>query len=314
MYLRLSLTERCNLRCAYCAPAGCARPRGSAELSDDEVLALVAQIHRAAGLSKVRLTGGEPLLRRGAVELLGRLRALLPEATLALTTNGTLLERHAAELSRYGLDALNISLDTPDPEEFFRLTGGGDLARVARGVAAARQALQLSKFKLNTVLLRSRNLHRLAELVRLARRWGCEPRFIELMPFGAGAPLFLEEYVSADEALSHLSAAFPLLSPPADGAGSGAARRLRLEVDGEPLSVGLISAVSHPFCSRCDRLRLDARGRLFSCLRSTRGEDLALLLRRGEEEELWRRVRALVAGKRLPAEFWPARSMASIGG
>ena len=310
VYLRLSVTDRCNLRCSYCMPRGTRAPRGG-RLDGRQLLELVSHIHRVAPVGKVRITGGEPLLFSRLPELVRDLRRLLPGATLGLTTNGTHLEALASPLREAGLDALNVSLDSSHPEVLARLTGGGDLDAVERGLGAARAA-GFRGVKLNTVLLRGGNGRELLDLVKLARRHGCEIRFIELMPLGPGAAIYPREHLSAAEALQRLGQSLELVEPLGR---QGAARRYRMRAgDGGEVVIGLISPVSRPFCGGCDRARLDARGHLFGCLRQQHGEDLGGPLLRGHGPELERRVRAVLDAKQSPGRSWPRRSMATIGG
>ena len=287
------------------------RPARGGLLDGDELLVLVDGIHAAAPLGKVRITGGEPLLFGGLLQLVGDLRRRLPGATLGLTTNGTLLERMAGGLRRAGLDSVNVSLDSSHPSTLARLTGGGDLAAVERGLRAARAA-GFEGIKLNTVLLREGNGDQLADMVRLARRHGSEIRFIELMPLGPGAAIYRREHLLADEALERLCQTFELVESLGRG---GAARRYRMrDGRGHEFVVGLISPVSRPFCGGCDRMRLDARGTLHGCLRQEHGQDLGGPLLRGDHQELQRRVLQVLHGKQPPRHGWPQRSMAAIGG
>jgi GTP 3',8-cyclase len=312
VYLRLSVTDRCNLRCRYCRTDAQAAPAPG--LPDERLLRIVSAMARLAPIRKVRFTGGEPLLRVGLPALVGKLRRLLPSAELAMTTNGTLLPAAALALRDHGLDAVTISLDTTDPAYFARLTGGGRLDSVLAGVEAARRA-GFDRLKLNAVLLRSGRGERLLELVRFAARCGCELRFLELMPIGAGAQIFARERLAADEALAELRQAF---GRPAELASSGNSRRYRFAADGVAVAVGLVAPVSHPFCTGCDRLRLDAHGRLYPCLRSADAWELTpsasdwhsdLDLEIGLRAAM-RRKRAMQATDRV----WPTRSMAATGG
>jgi len=309
-YLRLSVTDRCNLRCLYCRRDGDGPtvPRDDT-LRYEETLDLVDALHEAIPLRKVRVTGGEPLVRAELPTLVAGLRARLPHAELCLTTNGTLLARHAASLRAAGLDRINISFDSTDPSQFADLTQGGSLARVLAGVRTARQ-VGFERTKINAVLLRSINGDRLAHLVRTAHEHHCEIRFIELMPMGDGAALFDREYLSADHALARLSQTFEYV---ADRGMNGTARRHRFRDGDRELTVGFITSVSHPFCRSCDRLRLDCRGRLYTCLRCSEGTDLMTPLRQGATNELERRIRLLLPAK-TPAEGWPEHHMVAIGG
>jgi cyclic pyranopterin phosphate synthase len=309
-YLRLSVTDRCNLRCLYCRrdSDGPYVPRDDT-LSYEETLDLVDALHEAIPLRKVRVTGGEPLVRAELPTLVAGLRTHLPHAELCLTTNGTLLGRHAASLRAAGLDRINISLDSTDPRRFADLTQGGSLARVLAGVETAHEA-GFEGTKVNAVLLRSVNGDQLAHLVRTTHEHGCEIRFIELMPVGDGAALFDQEYLSADDALARLSRTFEHV---ADRGMNGTARRHRFRDGDREFTVGFITSVSHPFCRNCDRLRLDCRGQLYTCLRCSEGTDLMTPLRQGEKEELDRRIRLLLPAK-SPAEGWPEHRMVAIGG
>jgi GTP 3',8-cyclase len=309
--LRVSVTDRCNQRCQYCRPALRAEAGRGAPLSDDALVHLIGAIARAVPVRKIRLTGGEPLLRPALGDLVGRLRDLLPSAELALTTNAALLPALAGELRRRTLDAINISVDTLEPARFRRLTGGA-LGPVLAGIEAARAA-GFSGLKLNAVLMRSINGERLPELVRFAASAASEIRFIELMPVGAGAALFAREYLPVAEALAVLRGAFEYVAPLPR---SSNAERHLFDVGGARAAVGLIAPVSHPFCSTCDRLRLDARGRLFPCLRRERSIDLAPLLANGASGVAFA-VRRAIDSKRVSfpmATEWSHRSMAATGG
>lgn len=304
-YLRLSITDRCNLRCKYCAPGGAAAQLVSSPLADEELLNIVARIHAARPVGKVRLTGGEPLLHPDVVGLVRRLGETIPGAEMAITTNGTLLKRLAAPLRAAGITRVNISMDSLDPARFQAVTGAA-LGPVLKGVDAARAA-GFSRLKLNAVLQRTVNGGELPELVRFASSQGAEIRFIELMPVGCAAHLYEDEHLSAAQALGLLQRAFPYRGP-LDSPGT--AQRHQLEVDGQKVPVGFIAPVSHPFCSSCNRLRLDAQGHLSPCLRSTEQHNLA--------GAGGLRVAQILAGigreSRSQATVWPDREMVSIGG
>ncbi len=271
LYLRLSITDDCNLRCRYCRPERDSHGRADpAAASDDELFDIIRLIRDEYPIHKVRVTGGEPLLRKNVPRIVARLRAELPRVELALSTNGLLLAPIAAELRSAGLNAINISIDTLDAAAFRRLTRGGNLNTVLAGLDAARAA-GFAPIRLNAVLMRSVNGSRLAELVSLAAKRDCEIRFIELMPYGEGAAIYDEEFLSGDEALESLQQSFTYIGPASD---SATAARFRFLVDGKERTVGLITTVSHPPCERCDRLRLDSRGRIYACLRTPVGVDL----------------------------------------
>ncbi|MCU0693692.1 MAG: radical SAM protein [Polyangiaceae bacterium] len=279
-------------------------------LHRDELVAIVSRVHAVRPLHKVRLTGGEPLLRHDIVDIVTALRGALPSTTLALTTNGTRLASFAEPLRGAGLDAVNISLDAVDAERFRALTRGGNVATVLSGLAAAARA-GIEKRKLNAVLLASYNGTSLADLVRLAADHGAEARFIELMPSGPGRALHPHEFLSADEALARIASKLSYVGPLGQ---AGTATRHRLRDGDRLLTVGFITPVSHPFCDGCDRLRLDARARLLACLRSDTHVDLLEPLRNGRLDEVERRICLLLASKSAPTKAWVARNMVAIGG
>ena len=254
LYLRLSVTDRCNLRCRYCRPERDPARSPVASASDDELLELVRLIDAEYPIYKVRVTGGEPLLRKDLPQLVARLRARMPQVELALTTNALLLARSAADLRRAGIDSINISVDSLEPDAYRDLTRGGNLDAVLEGIHAAREA-RFGKIRLNAVLMRNVNGSHLDGLVRLAARYESELRLIELMPFGEGAAIYDTEFLSGDEALESLQRSFTYLGPVAD---SATAARYRFLIDGREQVVGFITTVSHPFCERCDRARLDS--------------------------------------------------------
>ncbi len=311
IYLRLSICDECNLHCTYCRPARehrltVERP----ELETDALVRLVGWMDAEVKLRKLRLTGGEPLLRPDVIELVATLRRRLPRAELCLTTNGTHLDQLAAGLRRAGLDRINISLDTVDAELYTTLTRGGQLAAVLTGLAAARAA-GFAPLKVNAVLLRSLAGAPLERLVRWAAREAVELRFIELMPISVAAGMHRTEFLAASDVLAGLEQSFGRSEPlPA----SATAQRHRLRVDGRELVVGFIPSVSEPFCDCCDRLRLDSRGKLFACLRHPDWLDLAAPLRRGDEAEVRHRLARVLAHKCAPECIWPGRQMSAIGG
>jgi cyclic pyranopterin phosphate synthase len=266
-YLRVSVTDRCNLRCAYCLPATgmpwLPRPE---TLTLEEIVRVVESAGRL-GFRRVRLTGGEPLLRPDLPALVRAIARIPGIEEVSLTTNGMLLERLAHPLAQAGLNRVNVSLDTLDPEKFRRLTRFGEIERAWRGIEAAERA-GLTPIKLNTVVIRQVNDDELSAIARLTQRHPWHVRFIELMPvgnlgdWGEGFPPVNERYVSLQEMLARLS---PLGMAPAEGPmGNGPARTFR--IPGAPGTVGFISPLGEHFCTTCNRLRLTADGRLRPCL------------------------------------------------
>ena len=257
-YLRLSVTDLCNLRCRYCMPEDGIPKRAHGEILSFEELTEIAAAAVELGVTKIRITGGEPLVRRGIVELCARLRGIPGLRELAITTNGVLLDELAVPLKEAGVDRVNISLDTLDPEKFRALTRCGELEQVLRGIEAAHAA-GLTPIKINAVLMGGFNDDEIVPLVELTRERDLHVRFIELMPIGPGAAFAPEAFVPCTEVLERV----PELVP--DGT-SGVSRVYRLP-DGAG-TVGLITPISHEFCSECDRIRVTSDGKLKPCLHS----------------------------------------------
>ncbi|HVS00579.1 MAG TPA: GTP 3',8-cyclase MoaA [Thermoanaerobaculia bacterium] len=276
-YLRVSVTDRCNLRCTYCLPEDADFPFGDkAFLSPDEIEALVGALARL-GIRRVRLTGGEPLVRKDILEIARRIKALPGVENLALSTNGTELERLAPALKAAGIDRVNISLDSLDPEVFRALTRRGDLESVWRGVEAALAA-GLDPVKLNAVLL-PQNRDDVERLVALTLDRPLTVRFIERMPTAVNHDLQEAEFVSCAEVRQRIEARFGVLEPLGSdetGPRTGPARVFR--VPGARGAVGFITPLSHTFCADCNRLRLTARGELRLCLFAERSHPLRPLL------------------------------------
>src|SRR3984885_12632743 len=317
--LRVSLTDRCNLRCSYCIPAeGLDWLPGPALLTDDEVTRLVAVAVLRLGITEVRFTGGEPLLRRGLPALVAATAALRPRPEISLTTNGIGLARLAGPLRQAGLDRLNVSLDTLSPQTFVTLARRHRLDDVLAGLAAAA-ATGLTPVKVNAVLMRGVNDHEAASLLRFCLDHRYQLRFIEQMPLDAQHGWRRADMITADEILSRLSAVF---SPaPADPPGRGPAPAETFLVDGGPDRVGVIGSVTRPFCGACDRVRLTADGQIRNCLFATGESDLRTPLRAGADDDqlaaIWRRaVAAKLPGHGIndPGFLQPARPMSAIGG
>jgi cyclic pyranopterin phosphate synthase len=317
--LRVSLTDRCNLRCAYCMPPeGLDWLPGPAVLTDDEVVRLVGVAVRLLGVTEVRFTGGEPLLRRGLVGIVERAAALRPRPEISLTTNGIGLVRLAGPLRAAGLDRINVSLDTLRPERFRALARRDRLDDVLAGLAAAAAA-GLAPVKVNAVLMHGINDDEAVSLVRFCLEHGYQLRFIEQMPLDAQHGWRRENMVTADEILAVLSAEFSLT--PDDPAARGSAPAEAFLVDGGPARIGVIGSVTRPFCAACDRVRLTADGQVRNCLFATTESDLRDPLRSGASDAeiaaLWRRaVASKLPGHGIndPGFLQPARPMSAIGG
>ncbi|GAA3280521.1 GTP 3',8-cyclase MoaA [Dactylosporangium vinaceum] len=316
--LRVSLTDRCNLRCTYCMPAeGLEWLPNPSLLTDDEVVRLIAVAVNRLGVTDVRFTGGEPLLRRGLTEIVRAVAALPGRPRMMLTTNGIGLARRAAALAEAGLDRVNVSLDTLDPGRFAAITRRDRHADVLAGLAAAAAA-GLVPVKMNAVLLRGVNDDEAVPLLRFALEHGYELRFIEQMPLDAGHTWRREEMVTGAEILAALRSGFALTPDPGVRGGAPAETWV---VDGGPAKVGVIASVSSPFCGACDRTRLTADGSVRSCLFSQEETDLRGALRAGAGDEeladLWRKAMwAKPAGHGIddPKFLQPARPMSAIGG
>ncbi|HET6499497.1 MAG TPA: GTP 3',8-cyclase MoaA [Amycolatopsis sp.] len=316
--LRVSLTDRCNLRCTYCMPAeGLPWLPTEDVLTDDELIRLLRIAVERLGVTDIRLTGGEPLLRPGLENLVERIARLRPRPRLSMTTNGIGLAKRAAALKAAGLDRINVSLDTIDRETFVRLARRDRLSHVLAGLAAARDA-GLDPVKVNAVLLRGVNEHEAPALLRYCLEGGYHLRFIEQMPLDAQHGWNRAEMVTAEEILALLSAEFTLTPSPAKRGGAPAERWL---VDGGPGDVGVIGSVTRPFCAACERTRLTADGAVRSCLFSNDETDLRFLLRGGADDEkvadAWRMTMwGKLAGHEInDAGFaQPIRPMSAIGG
>ncbi|WP_250031814.1 GTP 3',8-cyclase MoaA [Paractinoplanes maris] len=321
--LRVSLTDRCNLRCTYCMPEeGLAWLPREQQLTDDEVNRLIRISVETLGIEDVRFTGGEPLLRRGLVGIVRAAAQLEPRPRLMLTTNGIGLERLAGPLREAGLDRVNVSLDTLDPARFTALTRRDRLADVLRGLEAAAAA-GLTPVKINTVLMRGINDDEAPALLRFALDHGYQLRFIEQMPLDAQHQWDRHTMVTADEILADLEPYGLLPDPVSRGTAPAETWLVPGHVDaaGEPARVGVIGSVTRPFCGDCDRTRLTADGQVRNCLFATAESDLRKLLREGaSDDQLAEAWRVAMSGKRAghgiddPAFLQPARPMSAIGG
>jgi len=313
--LRVSLTDRCNLRCAYCMPAEgldwLPRPE---LLTDDEIVRLVRIGVTRLGIAEVRFTGGEPLLRRGLPGIVARTGALRPRPEISVTTNGIGL----GPLAEAGLDRINVSLDTLRPAVFTELARRDRLADVLRGLAAAAAA-GLIPVKVNAVLMRGINDGEAPALLRFCLEHGYQLRFIEQMPLDAQHGWRRENMVTAGEILDCLSAEFTLT--PDDPAARGSAPAEAFLVDGGPARVGVIGSVTRPFCGACDRVRLTADGQVRNCLFAQEESNLRDPMRAGASDEelaaIWEKAVAVKLpghGINDPGFLQPARPMSAIGG
>lgn len=314
--LRVSLTDRCNLRCSYCMPAeGLDWLPDDQTLTDDEVVRLITIAVRRLGITEVRFTGGEPLVRRGLVDIVRRTHELGVETSL--TTNALGLARTATALRAAGLDRINVSLDTVRPETFLEITRRDRLGDVIAGLEAARVA-GLSPLKINAVLLRGTNDDQASELLQWAVDRAYDLRFIEQMPLDAQHGWSRTEMITADEIFERLRADF-VLTPHGEPRGSDPAELF--DVDGGPATVGIIASVTRPFCGDCDRVRLTADGQVRNCLFAREESDLRTAMRAGAtDDEIADRWVVAMAGKRAghgiddESFLQPDRPMSAIGG
>jgi cyclic pyranopterin phosphate synthase len=319
--LRVSLTDRCNLRCAYCMPPeGLDWLPGAEVLTDDEIVRLITIGVERLGITTVRLTGGEPLLRKNLELLVADISAVSPVPEIALTTNGIGLATRAEKLAAAGLKRINVSLDTLDPDTFATISRRRRLADVLAGIAAARDA-GLLPVKINTVLLRGVNDHEAFDLLQWAMAEQVQLRFIEQMPLDPQHGWKRDEMITAAEIKQRLGEHVELLEDPQHAATRGSAPAELFRVAGTDYSVGIIASVTQPFCGACDRVRLTADGQIRNCLFARTESDLRTPLRSGASDaELAALWVAAVAGKKPghgindPSFLQPDRPMSAIGG
>jgi cyclic pyranopterin phosphate synthase len=317
--LRVSLTDRCNFRCFYCLPHGEPPIAPKEQMLSYEEIEYVCEIFVRLGIEKIRLTGGEPMLRRDIETIIRKLGRLKPELQdLALTTNGYFLPERAHGLKDAGLDRVTISLDSLKPDVFKRMTGVDVLDKVLAGIEAAKNA-GLEPIKINAVIVRGHNEDEVADFAAFAREYDVKMRFIEFMPLDSGHEWARGDVVSGKEIRDRISERFPLVRVDVKR-GSETSSRYRF-ADGAPGEIGIIAPVSEPFCGACSRIRLTADGQIRTCLFSTVEHSLRDVVRSGaSRDEIVDYIRSVVL-KKEPRHFindpgfvTPSRTMSFIGG
>jgi cyclic pyranopterin phosphate synthase len=314
--LRISVTDRCNFRCVYCRSADPENYRDHDEILSWPELDRLSKVFLSLGICKIRVTGGEPLVRDGVEDFIARLHAL-GVADLSMTTNGHLLAERCDRLLAAGLRRINISLDSLDPGKFERITRTKSFSTVMRGIDAI-QSSRLAPAKVNAVLVRGLNDDEVEAFALFARERGVIMRFIEFMPLDADRHWSRDLVVPAAEVYERIHARWPLVQIPHER--SETARKYRF-ADGAPGEVGLIAPVTQPFCGHCSRIRLTADGKLRTCLFSKDDHDLRALLREStSDEDLVTYIRSVVTDKEEghhinePGFVPPSRTMVFIGG
>ena len=315
--LRVSVTDRCNFRCQYCMPAEGLPWLEREQLLRFEEIARLVGIFTSMGVGEVRLTGGEPLVRRDFPQLVSMLKAIPDLEELSVTTNGFLLERDAQALVRAGVDRFNVSVDSLQRDRFFELTRRDALPQVLRGLEALASFPEAHPIKINAVAMRDFTEEEVIPFAELARRTSYQVRFIEFMPLDADHAWTPDQVLSGAEIRAAIHAVYPLEPTPREPA---ATARVYQFADGEG-RIGFINPVSEPFCADCNRVRLTADGRLRTCLFSLGETDLRGPLRAGASDgELEQIIRDAVWRKELkhhvgePGFIQPARTMSAIGG
>lgn len=298
-YVRLSVTDRCDLRCSYCLPQGFQDFEEPEHWLNFDEIERIMMAFTALGIRRIRLTGGEPLSRGKLPDLAARLARLPGLEDLSLSTNATRLKKWAPALKRAGVTRLNVSLDSLQPERFAKITGGGKLADVLEGLNAA-QAAGFAPIKINTVLMKGVNDDETADLVRFCIERGFTLRFIETMPIGNTGRDASEHYVDLQDVRRSLAEQFELI--PAVMSGGGPARYV--QVAGTDLKIGFITPISQHFCETCNRVRLTVDGTLYTCLGQEDKTELRPLLRAGAgQEDLKEAIRAAIGRKPERHEF-----------
>jgi len=318
--LRVSLTDRCNFRCFYCLPHGEPPIAPKEQMLSYEEIEYVCEIFVSLGIQKIRLTGGEPMMRRDIETIIEKLALLKATGLhdLALTTNGYFLPDRAQGLKDAGLDRITISLDSLKPDTFKQMTGVDVLDRVLQGIEAAKQS-GLQPIKINAVIVRGHNEDEVADFAAFARTHDVKMRFIEFMPLDSGHDWSRDDVVSGREIRDRIEATFPLLSIDV-ARGSETSSRYRF-ADGAPGEIGIIAPVTEPFCGACSRIRLTADGQIRTCLFSTVEHSLRDVVRNGAtRKEIIDFIEAVVMKKEPrhyindPEFVTPSRSMSFIGG
>lgn len=317
--LRISLTDRCNFRCFYCLPNGEPTKASRGEVLTFEEIERAASVFISLGIDKIRLTGGEPLLRKDLPVLIGKLNALKPRLSdIALTTNGFDFPRRAVDLKAAGLDRITLSIDSLDRENFKDITGVDALDKAIAAVVAARE-LGFEPIKINAVIVRGRNDHEIVSLAAFAREMSVSMRFIEYMPLDSAHEWDRKLVVSGREILETIKSKLPLNLKDAKR-GSNTAKNY-IFADGSPGEIGIIAPVTDMFCGACSRIRLTADGQIRTCLFSTKEHDLRSVLRGGATtEEIGEFIRAVTLTKEARHTInderfiQPSRSMSFIGG
>lgn len=317
--LRVSLTDRCNFRCFYCLPHGEPPIAPKEQMLSYEEIEYICDIFVSLGIEKIRLTGGEPMMRRDIETIIGKLSRLKPRLhDLALTTNGYFLPGRAQGLKDAGLDRITISIDSLKPETFKRMTGVDVIDKVLEGIDAAKRA-GLAPIKINAVIVRGYNETEVADFAEFAREHGVQMRFIEFMPLDSGHEWSKEMVVPGREILARIEERFSL-APLEAKRGSETSARYRFE-DGAPGEIGIIAPVTEPFCGACSRIRLTADGQIRTCLFSTVEHSLRDVLRNNATRAEIVDYISGVVWKKEPRHFindptfaQPTRTMSFIGG
>lgn len=316
--LRISITDRCNIRCFYCMPAENVKFRPRDEILTYEEIERFATVAARLGINRLRITGGEPLVRKNLAGLIERLSAIGGIEDIALTTNGVLLAEQAADLKNAGLQRLNISLDTLDDDVFFKLSRRRGIDQIIAGIHQAKK-LGFDKIRLNAIAIKSITEQEIVPLAAFARQYDLELRFIEFMPLDADDQWQRQQVLTGDEIKDILETSFGELLPvPRDDVSQPAVDFRFSDGQGQ---IGFINPLSHPFCNNCNRIRITAEGQLRNCLFSTTEWDARRLLRNeGTDDELETLIRSCVSAKNaahgIDSDTFikPQRAMYQIGG